>query len=119
EIVDRIEIIRSPGADIDSQGVGGTINIILKDGATLPPGTILRAGVVRDIDNDRNRGNLALSNSGGNADQTVFYSVTFDAQERFNSKATTEEVFESDSVGFDDEVARGGMGRALQRWDDR
>src|SRR3546814_4609828 len=42
EIVDRIEVIRSPSADIDSQGIGGTINIILKDGASLPPGVIAR-----------------------------------------------------------------------------
>ncbi|MGQ0503001.1 MAG: TonB-dependent receptor plug domain-containing protein [Panacagrimonas sp.] len=30
EMVERIEIIRSPQADLDSQGVGGTINIVLK-----------------------------------------------------------------------------------------
>ena len=46
EIIDRIEIIRSPTADIDSQGIGGTINIILKDGASLPPGIITRAALL-------------------------------------------------------------------------
>src|SRR5690606_32191731 len=86
EIVDRIEIIRSPSADIDSQGVGGTINIILKDGATLPPGVILRAGVTHDVDNGKNRGNFAASVSGGNDAGDVFYSLTLDAQERFNNK---------------------------------
>jgi outer membrane receptor for ferrienterochelin and colicins len=117
EIVDRIEIIRSPSADIDSQGVGGTINIILKDGATLPPGMILRAGAVYDVDNSETRGNFAASKSGANADQSVYYSVTVDWQERFNNKEVVEEVFEEDSVGFDDEVAAGGMGRGLQQWD--
>ena len=46
EIIDRIEIIRSPTADLDSQGIGGSINIILKDGASLPPGIITRAAVL-------------------------------------------------------------------------
>ena len=31
ELVQRVEIIRSPTARLDSQGVGGTINIVLKD----------------------------------------------------------------------------------------
>lgn len=118
EIVDRIEIIRSPGADIDSQGVGGTINIILKDGATLPPGMILRAGVTHDVDNGKQRGNFAVSTSGGNDAGDVFYSLTLDAQERFNNKDVVEEVFEEDSAGFAEEVASGGMGRSLQHWDD-
>ena len=30
ELVERIEIIRSPSSDIDSQGIGGTLNVILK-----------------------------------------------------------------------------------------
>lgn len=118
EIVDRIEIIRSPGADIDSQGVGGTINIILKDGATLPPGWILRAGATYTTDGDEIDGNFAVSNSGGNEAQTAFYSITLDVQDRFNNKDVVEEVFEEDSVGFDDEVAAGGMGRGLEQWDD-
>ena len=117
EIVDRIEIIRSPSADIDSQGVGGTINIILKDGATLPPGVILRMGATHDMDNNVTRGNFAASMSGGNKAGDLFYSLTVDAQERFNNKDVVEEVFEEDSVGFAEEVARGGMGRSLQQWD--
>jgi outer membrane cobalamin receptor len=42
EIIVRIEIVRAPSANIDSQGIGGTINIILKDGMSLPPGLIAR-----------------------------------------------------------------------------
>lgn len=117
EIVDHIEILRSPGADIDSQGVGGTINIVLKDGASLPPGVILRMGATHDLDQSKTRGNFAASTSGSNKDETVFYSLTVDAQERYNNKEVVEEVFEEDSVGFAEEVARGGMGRGLQRWD--
>ncbi|GAB3315467.1 TonB-dependent receptor plug domain-containing protein [Luteimonas notoginsengisoli] len=118
EIVDRIEVIRSPSADIDSQGIGGTINIILKDGESLPPGVIARVGVTNSIDADKSRGNGAVSWSGRNKDDTVFFSLTLDAQERYNNKEVTEGVFESDSVGFDEEVARRGDGRRLVHFDD-
>ncbi len=118
EIIDRIEIVRSPSADIDSQGVGGTINIILKDGESLPPGIIARVGATYNVDADNTRGNGSASLSGRNDAETVFYSVTLDAQERYNNKDVVEEVFESDSFGFDEEVARGGDGRRLARFDD-
>src|SRR3546814_5194886 len=39
------------------------------------------------------------------------------AQERYNNKDVTEGVFESDSVGFDEEVARRGDGRRLAHFD--
>jgi outer membrane receptor protein involved in Fe transport len=118
EIIDRIEIVRSPSADIDSQGVGGTINIILKDGASLPPGVIARVGATYDADAGKTRGNGSVSWSGRNEAETVFYSLTLDAQERFNNKDTVQEVFESDSVGFDEEVANHGSGRGLAHFDD-
>ncbi len=118
EIIDRIEIVRSPSADIDSQGVGGTINIILKDGESLPPGIIARVGATYNVDAGNTRGNGSASLSGRNDAETVFYSVTLDAQERYNNKDVVEEVFESDSFGFDEEVARGGDGRRLARFDD-
>ncbi len=43
EMVERIEIIRSPQADLDSQGVGGTINIVLKSTGEFSGGQF-RAG---------------------------------------------------------------------------
>ncbi len=118
EIIDRIEIVRSPSADIDSQGVGGTINIIRKDGASLPPGVIARVGATYNTDAGNTRGNGSVSWSGRNKDDTVFYSLTLDAQERYNNKDTVQEVFESDSAGFDEEVARRGDGRGLAHFDD-
>ena len=118
EIIDRIEIVRSPSADIDSQGVGGTINIILKDGASLPPGVIARVGATYNADAGNTRGNGSISWSGRNEAETVFYSLTLDAQERYNNKDVVQEVFESDSAGFDDEVANHGSGRSLARFDD-
>lgn len=118
EIIDRIEIVRSPSADIDSQGVGGTINIILKDGESLPPGVIARVGATYNTDAGNTRGNGSVSWSGRNDAETVFYSLTLDAQERYNNKDVVQEVFESDSVGFDEEAARRGSGASLARFDD-
>ena len=119
EIIDRIEIVRSPSADIDSQGVGGTINVILKSGESLPPGIIARGGVTYDVDRKETRPNASISWSGRSDDRTLLYSLTLDAQQRFNNKELVEEVFEEDSIGFADEVARRGDGRALARFDDR
>jgi outer membrane receptor protein involved in Fe transport len=119
EIIDRIEIIRSPSADIDSQGVGGTINIILKDGESLPPGLIARAGVTYDLDMEKTRPNASLSWSGRNDSGTLLYSLTLDAQQRYNNKHAVQEVFEDDSVGFDDAVAAHSFGRELANFDDR
>ena len=118
EIIDRIEIIRSPSADIDSQGVGGTINIILKSGESLPPGVIARGGVSYDVDRQKWSPTGALSVSGRNEAETILYSVTLDAQRRYNNKHTIEEVFEEDSVGFDREVTSGGDGRGLVKFFD-
>lgn len=102
EIIDRIEIIRSPSADIDSQGIGGSINIILKSGASLPPGVIARGAVILAPDDGTIKGSGAISWSGRSSDDRVAYSLTLDAQQRYNPKVTIEEVFEGDSPGFDD-----------------
>lgn len=117
EIIDRIEIIRSPSADIDSQGIGGTINIILKDGESLPPGIVARVGVTRDTRSGESRGNGSISWSGRNDSKTLFYSLTLDTQERFNNKDVVEEIFDADSFGFAEEVARRGNGRGLAQFD--
>jgi len=102
EIIDRIEIIRSPTADLDSQGIGGTINIILKDGTSLPPGVITRAGLLFFPDGKNTfKGSGAISWSGRNQAETVAWSLTVDAQQRYNPKLTRQEVFTDDSPGFE------------------
>ncbi len=102
EIIDRIEIIRSPTADLDSQGIGGTINIILKDGTSLPPGVITRAGLLYYPDTETFKGSGALSWSGRNQAETVAWSLTLDAQQRYNPKLTRQEVFTDDVPGFEE-----------------
>lgn len=100
EIIDRIEIVRSPSADIDSQGIGGTINIILKDGMSLPPGVIARIGGVYDIDNEELNGLGALSFSGRTDDRRVAWSATMDYQTRYNVKVLDQQLFDDTSPGF-------------------
>ena len=102
EIIDRIEIIRSPTADIDSQGIGGTINIILKDGTSLPPGLITRGALLYYPDDGTVKGSGAVSWSGRNQAETVAWSLTLDAQQRYNPKLTRQEVFNDDVPGFED-----------------
>lgn len=101
EIIDRIEIVRAPSADIDSQGIGGTINIILKDGASLPPGVIARVGAVYDVDNEELGGIGAVSFSNRTDDRRVAYSATIDVQQRYNTKVLDQQLFDDTSPGFD------------------
>lgn len=116
EIIDRIEIIRSPTADLDSQGIGGTINIILKDGTSLPPGLIARAGLLWFPDgNDVFKGSGAVSWSGRNKAETVAWSLTVDAQQRYNPKLTRQEVFTDDSPGFENSTTGLDLFRPFDR----
>jgi outer membrane receptor protein involved in Fe transport len=100
EIIDRIEIVRAPSANIDSQGIGGTINIILKDGASLPPGVIARVGVINNVDNEVTRGLGAVSLSGRTDDRRIAYSGTIDYQSRYNVKVLDQQLFDDTSPGF-------------------
>jgi outer membrane receptor for ferrienterochelin and colicins len=85
ELVDRIEIIRSPSSDIDSQGIGGTLNIILKEGAELSGG-VYRAGAYH-IDGETVPSAFL---SFGNAGDTVEWGMSLNYQERFNRKLETD-----------------------------
>src|SRR5688500_13176279 len=85
ELVERIEIIRSPSSDIDSQGIGGTLNIILKEGAELSGG-IYRAGAYYIDGETVPSGFLSFGNSG---DRTE-WGTSFNYQERFNRKLETD-----------------------------
>lgn len=53
EMIDRIEILRSPSVELDSQGIAGTINIILKDGESLQGG-FYRVGMSRHSNGEEN-----------------------------------------------------------------
>lgn len=110
ELVERIEIIRSPGADIDSQGVAGTINIVLKDGANLPEGGFIRGTGIRYFpnisDNDGTwRGTGAIGYTGRALNDKLSYSLNLNVQQRFNEKFSVQEVFDPDNFASVDEAA--------------
>jgi outer membrane receptor for ferrienterochelin and colicins len=85
EMVERVEIVRSPSSDIDSQGVGGTLNIILKEGADLSGG-IYRLGAYHNDGETNPSGFLSLGNGG----ETVEWGTSINYQDRFNRKAASE-----------------------------
>lgn len=90
EMVEKIEIIRSPSSDISSQGIGGTLNIILKDGARHEGG-IWRVGVVNM---EENRGSGFIGMSGVSDD--IEYGFSVNIQERFNPKEKVSSELEGD-----------------------
>jgi outer membrane receptor protein involved in Fe transport len=85
ELVERIEIIRSPSADIDSQGIGGTLNVILKEGADLSGG-VYRLGVY-ELDGEYVPS--AFLSFGDSNDRTD-WNMSVNYQERFNRKLETD-----------------------------
>jgi outer membrane receptor for ferrienterochelin and colicins len=85
ELVERVEIIRSPSSDIDSQGVGGTLNIILKEGAELSGG-IYRLGAYYNDGETNPSGFLSF----GDSSDSFEWGTSINYQERFNRKAATE-----------------------------
>ena len=64
ELIDHIEIIRSPTPDLDAQGVAGTLNIVLKDGATLEGGEARANGSYYTEEDSALRGAGTLSYGG-------------------------------------------------------
>ncbi len=81
ELIERVEIIRSPTSDMDSQGIGGTLNIILKEGAEFNGG-IYRLGAYH-IDGETRPSAFV---SYGNTSETVQWGTSVNYQERFNRK---------------------------------
>lgn len=106
ELIDRIEVVRSPSADIDSQGVGGTINIILKNGATLPPGGSVRGSLLHYVPEIEGGeyGAGGFSYAGRSNDERLTYSVTGNIQQRFNPKFVVQEVYTSDRGSLADAI---------------
>jgi len=86
DMIERIEIIRSPGAMYDSAGIGGTINIVLKrraDGVTR-----LRAAAGRNGDLDVGDVVAQWSRSFGNLDVLLAASHTVGAEDVKEDKVT-------------------------------
>jgi len=99
ELVERVEIVRSPGADIDSQGTGGTINIVLKEPAEFDGLSLTVGGeYARALENQRNATNSdtngrASLRYGGDAGP-MDYVISANFSERYNPKLQDTSVFE-------------------------
>ncbi|MBN7795760.1 TonB-dependent receptor plug domain-containing protein [Parahaliea mediterranea] len=107
ELVERIEIIRSPSADMSSQGVAGSLNIILKDGAQLE-GISTRLGTTYYADDERFRGtgSVAIADAGEGYD----YWLGLNVQERRNPKQKLEKYFDDgvlEGFAFEDDTRDG------------
>lgn len=81
ELVERIEIIRSPTSDMDSQGIGGTLNIILKEGAEFNGGIYRLGGYYID---GETRPSAFVSY--GHTTDRIQWGTSVNYQERFNRK---------------------------------
>jgi len=60
-LVERIEVTRAPRATLDGQGAAGTVNIVLKNGATLPTEVTVGGGYLED---NGSQGELGLVTGG-------------------------------------------------------
>lgn len=98
-LVERIEIIRNPRPDIDAQGVGGTINIVLRQVPESRFAELWLGGNSFDGEQIRPRGSLSF---GGNADDFGFI-VAADAQRRETEKDKIKQKFKGDGTLKDSE----------------
>ena len=98
ELVERVEIVRSPSARLDSQGIAGTVNIILKDALEFrglyasAGGAYYEGDAMRDID-DKLRGRGSLTYGGQAGDLAYLLSASFTERRTPKNKETT--VFEA------------------------
>lgn len=100
ELIERIEIIRAPSADMDAEGVAGTLNVILKDGARLDGAFGRVAGSYFGDGDDKVRGSAAFAVAGENNGFDYWFGA--DVQQRRNPKEKFADIFDADGV-FDEE----------------
>ncbi len=94
ELIERIELRRANSADTDAQGIGGTINLILKTGRR-PEATQWRLGGLYYTELDSTaRGSAALSHSARVG--AYNYLLAANIQERLGPKTKAERHFDPD-----------------------
>jgi len=92
ELIDGIEIIRSPSADMSSEGIGGTINAKLKRAGQIKGGWIRGSGFGVEDDQLRGAGSVGYGDTIGDTS----YLMSVDVQERRNPKYKNSTVFDAD-----------------------
>ncbi|WP_370307565.1 TonB-dependent receptor plug domain-containing protein [Sinimarinibacterium flocculans] len=92
ELVERIEIIRAPTGDLDAQGIGGTINIVLRNAGEFSGGQY-RSGLYRSGDDTlRGSGYLGYGGQSGR----FSYMGALNYQGRYNAKDKRETLYDAD-----------------------
>lgn len=92
ELIERIEIVRSPSADRTAEGVSGALNIVLKGDHELDGGYLRAGGLM--FDDDEFRGTLGGVFGGALGDWR--YTLGADVQGRYNPKEKSTDFFDAD-----------------------
>lgn len=96
ELVEKIEIVRSPRADQPSEGVAGTLNIVTKEAATFNGG-FAKVGALVNKDG-KVRPSLAAAYAGTLGDRTSYWAA-LNYQERRNAKKKVSLRFDDFTTG--------------------
>lgn len=99
ELVERIEIIRSPRADQPSDGLAGSLNVVLKEGAALSGGFVKAGALINEDGKLRPSG--AIAYAGASADGNTSYWAGLNYQGRRNPKKKVSLRYEDDFGDFD------------------
>lgn len=108
ELVERIEIVRSPRADQPSEGVAGTLNVVTKEGASFEGG-FLKGGALLNTRDGVVRPSLAGAYAGHISDSTDFWGAV-NYQERRNPKEKVSYRFSGEPSTDDDSHFPDGLG---------
>lgn len=100
ELVERIEIVRSPRADEPSDGIAGTLNVITKESATFTGGFAKLGALINGADGEI-RPSGAIAYAGKLDEQTSFWGA-LNYQERRNPKHKVSYRFKDVPVTEDD-----------------
>jgi outer membrane receptor protein involved in Fe transport len=92
ELIDSVEIIRSPSADVSSEQIAGAANINLKKAGTIKGGWVRGSGFGVEGDELRGAGSVGYGDTIGDTS----YLVSLDVQQRRNPKVKSARVFEFD-----------------------
>jgi outer membrane receptor protein involved in Fe transport len=85
ELIDSIEVIRSPSADQSSEGIGGTVNANLKRAGQIQGGWVRGSGFGVEDDELRGAGSVGYGSTVGDTS----YLMSVDVQQRRNPKRKT------------------------------
>ena len=88
EMVESIEIIRSPRADMPSEGIGGTLNVILKEGASLTGGFAKIGGIMNEDGELRGSAAVAYAGQFGNGNTSYWAALNYQGRRNPKEKLT-------------------------------